>query len=86
MAVLWDTTGTVNQLRTLESAARAANVQLHVLEVRSQSDFDSKGAKPADLPVERPLRFALVVNLKTAETLDLRLPATFLSRVDEVIR
>jgi putative ABC transport system substrate-binding protein len=41
VAVLWDATGTVNQLRTLESAARTMDVRLHVLEVRSRSDFDS---------------------------------------------
>jgi putative ABC transport system substrate-binding protein len=163
VAVLWDVAGTVNQLRALERAARAMDVQLHVLEVRSPSELDGafqaakaaqvdgvvilasplmslhvarlaelaaqqrlptiyynrrfaeagglmaygpkesdpswgwaraavfvdkllKGAKPADLSVERPLRFELVVNLRTAETLGLTLPATFLSRVDEVIR
>ena len=40
VAVLWDATGTVNQLRTLESAARTLDVRLHVLEVQSHSDFD----------------------------------------------
>ena len=41
VAVLWDATGTVNQLSTLESAARTMDVPIHVLEVRSRSDFDS---------------------------------------------
>jgi putative tryptophan/tyrosine transport system substrate-binding protein len=40
VAVLWDVAGTVNQLRALEGAARAMDVQLHVLEVRSPSEFD----------------------------------------------
>jgi putative ABC transport system substrate-binding protein len=163
VAVLWDATGTVNQLRTLESAARTMDVRLHVLEVRSRSDFDGafvaaqtaqaeglvilgapllalnaprlaelaaqhrlpaiysdrrfveagglmtygpkesdphwgwrraavfvdkllKGAKPADLPVERPSQFALVLNLKTAQLLDLPIPSSVLFQTDEVIR
>lgn len=163
VAVLWDATGTVNQLRTLESAARTMDVRLHVLEVRHRSDFDGafaaaktaqaeglvilasplltlnaprlaelaarhrlpaiysdrrfveagglmaygpaesdpnwgwrraavfvdkllKGAEPAELPVERPSQFALRLNLKTAQALDLTIPASLLFQADEVIR
>ena len=80
--------GKLKRARNAIEAPRSLEAALELMERLPVPMFDKilKGAKPADLPIEQPTKWGLVVNLRTAKALGVKIPGSVLVRADDLIQ